>query len=49
MRRAVLGPPYAILFVFDPSNKDMVVPSRLDGELTAATANCVPVETQADI
>jgi hypothetical protein len=49
MNRAVLSPPNAILFVFDPTNKDVVVPPYVDGELTAATANCVSVGTQADV
>lgn len=49
MNRAVLSPPNAILFVFDPTNKDVVVPPYVDGELTAATATCISVGTQADV
>jgi hypothetical protein len=49
MGRAVLSPPNAILFVLDPTNKDTAVPPYVAGELTAATATCVSVGTQADV
>jgi hypothetical protein len=49
MARAVLSPPNAILFVFDPTNTDVAVPPYVDGQLTAATATCVSVGTQADV
>jgi hypothetical protein len=49
MNRVVLSPPNAILFVFDPTNKDVVVPAYVDDELTAATDTCVSVGTQADV
>jgi hypothetical protein len=49
MGRAVLSPPNAILFVFDPTCRNVAVPSHVDGQLTAATATCVSVGTQADV
>lgn len=49
MLKAVLSPPNAILFVFDPTNKDVVIPSYVNGELTAATESCVSVGTLADV
>lgn len=49
MARAVLSPPNAILFVFDPTNPGVAVPPYVDGELTAASATCVSVGTQADV
>lgn len=49
MERAVLSPPNAILFVLDPTNKEVEVPQYVAGELTAATATCVSVGTQADV
>jgi len=49
MSRVVLSPPNAILFVFDPTNKAVVIPPYVDGELTAATASCVSVGTRADV
>jgi len=49
MFKAVLSPPNAILFVFDPTNADVVIPPYVDGELTAATETCVSVGTQADV
>jgi hypothetical protein len=49
MLKAVLSPPNAILFVFDPTNGDVVIPPYVDGELTAATETCVSVGTQADV
>lgn len=49
MSRAVLSPPNAILFVLDPTNKEVVVPPYIAGELVAATATCVSVGTQADV
>ncbi len=48
MLNAVLSPPNAILFVFDPTNKDVVIPSYIDGELTASSDTCVSVGTRAD-
>lgn len=44
-----MGPPNAILFVFDPKNKNVVVPLYIDKQLTAATDSCVSVGTQADV
>lgn len=49
MGQAVLNPPNAILFVLDPTNKNIVVPPYVDDELTAATNTCVSVGTQAEI
>jgi hypothetical protein len=49
MPKTVLSPPNAILFIFDPTNKEVVIPAYLDDELTAATATCVSVGTQADV
>lgn len=49
MLKAVLSPPNAILFVFDPTNKDVVIPPYVDGELTASSSTCVSVGTQADV
>jgi len=49
MLKAVLCPPNAILFVFDPTNKDVVIPAYVDGELTASSSTCVSVGTQADV
>lgn len=49
MPKAVLSPPNAILFVFDPTSKDVEIPSCLDGELTASSSTCFSVGTQADI
>jgi hypothetical protein len=45
----VISPPNAILFVFDPTNKDVLIPSYVDGELTAATETCVSVGTQTEV
>jgi hypothetical protein len=49
MSRAVLGPPNAILFIFDPTSRDVAIPPYVDGELTTATATCVSVGTRADV
>jgi hypothetical protein len=49
MPRTVLSPPNAILFIFDPTSKDVVIPAYVDNELTAATDTCVSVGTQADV
>lgn len=49
MLNAVLSPPNAILFVFDPRNRNVVVPQYIDGELTASSNTCVSVGTQADV
>lgn len=49
MLKAVLRPPNAILFVFDPTNSDVAIPPYVNGELTAATETCVSVGTQADV
>jgi len=49
MLQAMLSPPNAILFVFDPTNKDVAIPAYVDGKLTAATETCVSVGTQADV
>jgi len=49
MVQVVLSPPNAILFVLDPTNKNSSIPLYVDGELTAATASCVSVGTQADV
>lgn len=49
MSNATISPPNAILFVFDPTNKDIVVPPYVDGEITAATETCVSVGTQASV
>ncbi len=49
MPKTVLSPANAILFIFDPTNKDVVIPAYVDDELTAATDTCVSVGTQADV
>jgi hypothetical protein len=49
MLQAVLSPPNAILFVFDPTNQDAIVPPYIDGELAAASSTCISVGTQADV
>lgn len=49
MSTTTASPPNAILFVLDPTNKDTVVPPYVDGELTAATATCISVGTQASV
>ena len=49
MLNAMLCPPNAILFVFDPTNKDVQIPPYINGELTASTASCVSIGTQADV
>ncbi|GAB2859578.1 hypothetical protein GCM10027277_30130 [Pseudoduganella ginsengisoli] len=49
MLQATISPPNAILFVFDPANKNVIIPAYVDGELTAANDTCVSVGTQADV
>ncbi len=49
MPRVVLSPPNAILFVFDPTNNDAVIPPYINGDLTAATDTCVSVGTRAEV
>lgn len=49
MIRTRLSPPNAILFVFDPSNRNVRVPEYVRGQLTAANATCVSVATQAPV
>lgn len=49
MSCVTFSPPNAIVFVLDPENSDAEVPSYVDGQLTAATASCVSVGTQADV
>jgi hypothetical protein len=49
MPRSILSPPNAILFVLDPTNKNVVVPVYVDDQLTAATSTCVSIGTQADV
>ncbi|MEZ5886397.1 MAG: hypothetical protein R3D56_05915 [Paracoccaceae bacterium] len=45
MLNAVLSPPNAILFVFDPTNRGVTIPEYADGKLAAATDTCVSVGT----
>ena len=47
MSSVTISPPNGILFVFDPTNKNVDVPSYVDGELTASTTTCISVGTQA--
>jgi hypothetical protein len=49
MKCISLCPPNAILFLFDPTNRDAEVPQYVDGQLTAATASCISVGTQAEV
>ena len=44
-----LCPPNAILFVFDPTNTEVVVPAYVDRELVASNETCVSVGTQPDV
>lgn len=47
MNSVILAPPHAILFIFDPSNKNADTPEYVDGELTAENHDCISVGTQA--
>lgn len=49
MSSVTITPPNGILFVFDPTNKNVLVPEYIDGELTASTETCVSVGTQAPV
>lgn len=49
MNSVTIGPPNAILFVFDPTDKNVIVPRYIDGVLTAATETCVSVGTQEPV
>jgi hypothetical protein len=49
MSSLVLAPPHAILFIFDPSNKNVEIPEYVDGELTAENHGCISVGTQPDV
>lgn len=44
-----ISPPNAILFVLDPSSGNILVPTYVNGQLTAANPTCVSVGTQADV
>lgn len=47
MLKTKIAPPNAILFIFDPTNKDVLVPSYIDGNLTSSTETCISVGTQS--
>jgi len=49
MNSVVLAPPHAILFILDPSNKNVEIPEYVDGELTAENHSCISVGTQPDV
>lgn len=49
MSSVSISPPNGILFLLDPTNRDVVVPPYVDGELTASTESCISVGTQAPI
>ena len=49
MSSLITSIPNAILFVLDPNNEDVNVPSYIDGELIAATETCVSIGTQTEI
>jgi hypothetical protein len=49
MGSVTISPPNSILFVLDPTNKDVIVPSYINEELIAATETCVSVGTQASV
>jgi len=41
--------PNAILFVYDPANKQVEVPEYEDGDTVSFTDTCISVGTQADV
>jgi len=49
MSRMVISPPHPILFVYDPTNKDVVDPVHIDDQLTVATESSVSVKVQASV
>lgn len=49
MSSVTVGPQNAILFLFDPTDKNVVVPAYVDGELIASTKTCISVGTQAPV
>ena len=49
MSQRSLSPPYAILFVYDPSNKNATTPEYSVDSLVSATRHCISVATRADV
>jgi hypothetical protein len=49
MSQITLSPPYAILFIYDPLNKDAETPEYSPGNLVSTTQHCISVGTRADV
>ena len=49
MGTITISPENAILFVFDPASKNVLIPPYVDGELIAANPTCVSIGTQAPV
>lgn len=49
MKSIFISPPNAILFVLDPTNKNILVPPYVDGEVAAINKTCASIGTQAPV
>lgn len=46
---AIISVPHGIVFVLDPSNREVVIPAYVDGEVISSNPTCVSVATVPEV
>jgi hypothetical protein len=49
MKTISVSPPYAIIFIYDPSNKNANTPEYINGRIISTNGDCISIATQAEV
>jgi hypothetical protein len=49
MKKITCSPPNAIIFVYDPTNKNANTPDYIAGKTVSSNEDCISIGTQADV